>query len=229
MLTSSKDISDVSDLIDVVNSHSVDYQTYAASAKIKFDSELESGSARANIRVVKDSIVWLQLKKFGFEVARIVINPDSVFIVYKMDQSYEKGSIDDLSRAFDLELDFQKLQTFVIGNTLVPDPSLTEYKEIDDMYLMHTQSGPYLVDYLIDPATLHVSQFHIKEGSNKEVTITYDDYKPISEGGREFSYFRKYVAQDAYSTSSIEIDVSKIEFNKSFDIRFEIPPHYYKL
>lgn len=216
-------------LIDIVNSHNIDYQTYAASAKIKFKSEIESGSARAHIRVVRDSLVWLQLKKFGFEVARILINPDSVFIVYKMDKSYEKGSIQDLSRAFDLELDFQKLQTFTIGNTLPPDPNLTEFKKMDQEYLLHTQSGPYLVDYIIDPLIRHVTQFNIKEGRDRDVTITYGDYKPIVEGGLEFSYFRKYVAQDPSSVSSIEIDISAIEFNKTFDIRFEIPSHYYKL
>lgn len=229
LIRTGNEISNKDDLISIVNNHNVDYQTYAASAKIKFKSEIESGSARTHIRVKKDSLVWLQLKKWGFEVARILINPDSVYIVYKLDRSYEKGSIEDLSRAFNLELDFNKLQTFLIGNTLPPDASRSEYENVENGHFLYTQSGPYIVDYFIDKLTSHVTQFKIKEGRDREVTITYDDYRPISEGGLEFSYFRKYVAEDESSLSSIEIDVSSVEFNKQFDIRFEIPSHYYKL
>lgn len=216
-------------LIDAVNKHNVQYKTLSASAKINFESEVESGKAKTNIRIIKDSLIWLNIKKFGLEVSRIMFDQDSVYIIYRFEKVYEKGSFADLSRAFDLDITFDKLQTFFVGQTLAPDPTLSQSTALETQYLLETQHESYFVDYFIDRRSLLVNQFDIEDAQGSKVTIRYDDYKSL-DNGQEFSYFREYVAHvESESDTKIEIDISSIEFDADFTIKFEIPSHYTEL
>lgn len=216
------------DLTQAIENHNVDYQTLAASAKINIQSSVESGKAKTNIRIIRDSLIWMNIKKFGFEVARILIDPDSIFIVYRFEKVYEKGSLDDLSRGIGLDINFEKLQTFFVGNSLAPDLDNISYEYVNDKYTVHSQNNQYLLSYRIDPKSLHIHQFDIIDDKDRKVSLQYSDYQRL-ENSQDFSYFRAYKAPLYETESKLEIDISSLEFNKTFDIKFEIPDHYEEL
>lgn len=216
------------ELKQAIENHNVDYKTLAASAKINIQSSVESGQGKTNIRILKDSLIWMNIKKFGFEVARILINPDSIFIVYRFEKVYEKGSLDDLSRGIGLDVNFEKLQTFFVGNSLEPDSENIDYEYKDGLYSVHSQNDQYLLSYLIGAKTLHIHQFDIIDEQDRKVSLQYSDYKQL-ENSKDFSYFRVYNAPLYETEAKLEIDISSLEFNKTFDIKFEIPDHYEEL
>lgn len=216
------------ELTEAIENHNIEYKTLAASAKINIKSSVESGKAKTNIRIIKDSLIWMNIKKFGFEVARILINPDSIFIVYRFEKVYEKGSLSDLSRGIGLDVNFEKLQTFFVGNSLSPDLDNISYEYINNQYRVQSQNNQYLLTYNIDPISLHIHQFDIIDEQDRKVSLQYSDYKRL-ENSQDFSYFRVYNAPLYETESKLEIDISSLEFNKTFDIKFEIPDHYEEL
>ncbi len=109
--------------------HAVD-QTLAAlrSQETSFDffSARYSGTAHfegvdysisGNIRIKNDSAVFISVAPFlGIEVARLLVTPDSVKMINRLDNSYFEGNIRVLSNMLNTYVDFYMLQALLVGN-----------------------------------------------------------------------------------------------------------------
>lgn len=95
----------------------VDFDYLTTSSKIKFDNGDKSFGATANIRVKKDSIIWVSITPgFGIEVARALITRDSVKYMNRLDKAYDQYSFQELSRMLNFDMSFDLLQSVLLGN-----------------------------------------------------------------------------------------------------------------
>lgn len=101
--------------------HNHDFEWFSAKGSLRYKSVDESGKATINVRMKKDSIIWLNIKKFSVEISRVKMTPDSVFIVYRWERLYEKGRLDQFTRAYNTNLDFAELQDLFFGNVTTAD------------------------------------------------------------------------------------------------------------
>jgi hypothetical protein len=67
------------------------------SLQAKLQIDYENFSYDGTIRIREDSLVWISLGKFGFEGVRILIKPDSLFLVNKLSSTYIAESIEKLT------------------------------------------------------------------------------------------------------------------------------------
>jgi hypothetical protein len=69
-----------------------------------------------NIRMKKDSIIWLSVTGVGLEVARGIITPDSIVFMDKIHKDYFVFNYEQLSKQYNFDLNFALLQSVIIGN-----------------------------------------------------------------------------------------------------------------
>ncbi len=213
------------DLVKAVTKHNVAFDWFSCKAKINFESSYESGRVTANVRIKRDSIIWMNFKKFGITGARMQIRPDSIYVVYPFENYYEKKTVEKFSDLYGIDLEFEKIQTFLVGNALEPDPGSVRVKRIGDDYELFGASGNYTVRYLIDAGSLIMREHSIIDTYGREVKIFFEDYMP--KDGRYYSHKRKYFAPiDDNEIGSAEITISDVEFNVPKSMPFNIPPHY---
>lgn len=98
---------------DFITDNAFDFDWFSSKISLK------SGGLSANgqIRMQKDSVIWLSLSVF-IEVARIKITPDSVFFYNKLQSEYYAGDYTFLEKNFLLKVDFATLQSIFVGNDL---------------------------------------------------------------------------------------------------------------
>ena len=93
-------------------------------AKLSVDAEIDSTSASFTItmRMKKDSVIWMSLSKLGIEGARVLITKDSVkFIKRPLGDDKGKFFVGDfayISKMLSTDLDFEMLQSLLIGNSV---------------------------------------------------------------------------------------------------------------
>ena len=76
-------------IITKVNESNVLPNWLSLNTKINIEKEGQNTVVKANIRVKKDSIIWISLKApLGIEVLRTMISPDSIFFMNRMDKTY---------------------------------------------------------------------------------------------------------------------------------------------
>ena len=113
-----------------------DWLSLKADAKAVVDEK--SNSFKVNIRIRKDSLIWISVSSImGVEAARAEITPDTIKIMDKINSVYYISDIDSLSEKFDVDADFETLQSLLVGNSI-------DLKDTGNLQIS-VQKGDYLL------------------------------------------------------------------------------------
>ena len=90
------------------------------SAKFSADMELDGNNESFNgsMRIRKDSVIWMIITKQGFEGARVMITKDSIRFLDKVNKKYFMGTYDTISKMLHTDLDFEIMQSMLVGNSV---------------------------------------------------------------------------------------------------------------
>lgn len=203
-----------------------------AKAKLDYQSDDFSISATALIRMKKDSAIWVVGKKFGIEGIRALITPDSVYILNRLNKTYQIEGISFLQKQFSLPLDFYDLQNILLGNAvLLPEPSQLHSQIDSSRYLLQLKDEKGAVkSYTFDGKHFYLLEMIIKEREKRRhAYLAFEDHQALNDN-HYFSYFRALQFRSP-ETGNISIDLkfTKVEFNRPKRLSFEIPAHYSKI
>jgi hypothetical protein len=216
-------------LLLALKSHNLEFDWFDAKAKVRFENPEESGTANCRIRIKKDSVIWMNFKKLGVEASRILIRPDSFFIIYRLDRKYDLGAMEDIRRIYDIPINFDWIQQMVFGNIPLPsNEGLVKIMDNQSYYQLKTELEDYTANYILS-GDLSLFQLNLKDQFERELKIDFSDYNML-EGGLNFSYLRQYKIPFQNGANSIaKFDFSNVELNVPKSIKFKIPEDYQKL
>lgn len=70
-----------------------------------------------NLRMINDSAIFISFAPvLGIEVGRLLVTPDSIKMINRLDNSYFEGDIQALSNLLNTYVDFYMLQALLVGN-----------------------------------------------------------------------------------------------------------------
>ena len=92
---------EASAMLDLVRATDIPYTWFGGEGNGTIDWEGTRYTAKIKVRILRDSIVWVQIQKFGFEVGRMLVTPDSAFFINRLERSYSIYSITDFFKKYD--------------------------------------------------------------------------------------------------------------------------------
>ncbi|NJL74266.1 MAG: DUF4292 domain-containing protein, partial [Saprospiraceae bacterium] len=101
-----------------------------AQVKITYKDASMSQTANANVRMKKDSLVWISVKKLGFEVVRAQVTKDSVYFLDRFNQNYAVKDLNFLSEMYSLPASLETLQALLLGNPIFFLPVICNWKAL---------------------------------------------------------------------------------------------------
>jgi len=223
-------------LLKKMNANKKQVDWFHAKALISYKDDYQGIKINSYVRIRKDSIIWMNLKKFGFEAARIQITPDSIFVLDRINKQYVATDFSYLSKQFQLPtalsetLNFEALQNIFIGNpVLMPVNKMKAATEADGRYKIYGEYDKVEGNYYLDGNDYELMQMTFQDKHlPKMLSVNYSNYQEIEKKGN-FSYFRTI---DLSSTETgkvrMTIDLEKIELDIPKAIKFAIPPTYKK-
>ena len=218
-----------------------DWLTARFSADYEIDDNNTSFSGQ--IRIRKDSLMWISISKFSIEVARLLITQDSVQFINWVDNNYFQSDFNYINRFINNAVDFDMLQAFFVGNDF-------EYYENDKFktnfdgtqYHLSTVNRHKLKKYiqtendklkilvqsiLIDPLTFKINELTVKEvKANNKLKASYADYKKVDA---QLFPCSLNVLISAEKEIKININFSRISINEVLNFPFKIPRSYERL
>ena len=216
-------------------------------AKLSVDSEIDSTSASftVTLRMKKDSVIWMSLSKLGIEGARVLITKDSVkFIKRPLGEDSGRFFIGDyayISKMLNTDLDFELLQSLLIGNSVEFYDEDEKIKPgIDNcQYTLGTirknklrkvmEKGKELKEpaqsiYLI-PETFKIARILFYEfGPDRSFDARYSGYEQ-KDSAQLFPMKMNYTIK-AQKTVKIDISYNKLSLNEEQTFPFKIPENY---
>jgi len=79
----------ISEVLDSLSTDTLSYDFFYGKAKMKYNGEESKIGGRMTIMMVPDSVIWMVFKKLSIEGARVLIRPDSTWVLYRQEDLYE--------------------------------------------------------------------------------------------------------------------------------------------
>ena len=211
----------------------VDFAYLTAKSKVSFKSkDQDINNANVNLRIDKDSLIWLSVSGVGVEVARALITKDSVVIMDRIHREYSVYDYASLSQRFNFNLTFGLIQSLLIGNLPLPQEPAQRVKNEKDYLLLRQREGKVMVDNYIGEENRKLKKLLVVEQPTRNsLTLDYEDFTVLNN----FLFpYTSLVTVDYKSKNDgqpyqtvLRIRHNKVELtDKNPGFPFSIPPKY---
>jgi hypothetical protein len=216
---------------------------------VKFDANYEekrkSTDFKGQVRIRKDSLIWLTITPaLGIEALRMVITTDSVKYVNRLNKEYFVGDYELVSRFLQIHIDFDILQSLILGNDFQFYETNSFRASIDNQnYKLSTtdrrkirkeaedaNDDPIVLlqNIWLDPESFKIRQIDVKEylKDNRKLSATYDDFQPLEGQLYPSSLIYDIMADDIIK---IRINYSRVTLDEPMAFPFSIPENYKRI
>lgn len=206
----------------------IDFKTFSAKVKVDFEGkDGKKSDFNAFLRLRKDSVLWVSVNvALGIEAFRVMITPDSVKVLNKIDKIIQLRSVASLQEVTKLPFSFTELQNVIIGNPVFIDSNLVSYNSTDlsiSLFTINTVFKHMLTvnskDYTLQNSKLD----DIDISRSRTCLILYDNYQARPDF--LFSAFRKITVTEKTKVD-VQLDYKQYEFNEELSYPFSIPKNY---
>jgi len=207
-----------------------DYEWFNAKAKANIDAGSMKVSGDVIIRMKKDSLIWMVVRKFGIEVARVKIDPASVLAVVRFNNSYLEEDLESFADQYNIPLDFYQLQKLILADPILESEQELNIKYLSDRITINTtESSEQFQSYQLDKENYNIQKFHIADSVAQQfVNASYFSYE-MNELNATQALQRDYSFSDANEEYSLTLVLSQIEWNQPKSVKIEVPKHYTKM
>ncbi len=228
-------------LIERLDNSELKFDYFSAKFHAEYVTDKNNTGFKGQIRIKKDSVIWISLSPaLGIEAVRLMITTDSVFYIHRIEKVYFKGDYELVNKFLETRIDFDILQSFIIGNDFQFYETATFRASIDsrEYKLSTTGRGKLKKSYedddkkmvliqniWLDPVTFKISRVDLKEygKENKKLEAKYGNFIELED-----QLFPSQITFDVTGDNDIYLDInySKIVLNKALSFPFTIPGKY---
>jgi Domain of unknown function (DUF4292) len=228
----------ISTILSNLKAREINADWLSSDMDIDYQGKPMSLSASMNSRFRKDSIIWMNVKKLGFNVARAKITPDSVFVINYLQSNYLAKDLKYIEKQYNLPADFKMLQNILLGNPvfLTDTKQLTFDKIASGDIVMKGKDSQWQTTYTLDAKGETLKEMLFEQPiASRSMKVTYGNFDILKGYGKndtKFAYLRTLnidSPQTGKASISLEIEPSSLEVNVPKNIKFDIPTHYQRL
>ncbi|CAG5010262.1 hypothetical protein DYBT9275_04676 [Dyadobacter sp. CECT 9275] len=208
-----------------------DYLTTKSRFSLKTKNQ-DLDNVNVNMRIRKDSLIWISVTGVGFEVARGLITRDSISFVDKFHKEFFVFDYRELSKRYNFELNFDLLQSVIIGNLPFPQEAGNMVTKENEFFVLKQQGERITTDNYISENNLKLTRLRSVEiPTNNTFSLDYEDFKSVNNLIFPFVSSLKLDVksqkdQQFYQTN-VNIKHNKVEITKeSPGFPFTIPSSY---
>jgi hypothetical protein len=214
-----------------LNISELDFENFQAKSKIQFDDGFQNFNANANVRIKKDSIIWLSFSSsIGIEGVRAIIRTDSIFIIDRINKEFKAFGFDSLQNRFNIPIDFNMLQSALVGNLINQREKEDRVIKENGFFLLKQKNGDFLIDNFVNSKTMKIEKVRIWESPElNSMEINYNDFQFIDKDlvPHERAFHITYTKNNYNSKTDLNIGFNKISVDdRKIKFPFNVPNKY---
>jgi len=208
----------------------MDFDFFQGKARMVLRDGSKTRDVKTNIRMKKDSVIWMSFSVIGVQGGKALINQDSITIVNNVDNEYFVFEYDELSTRFNFDINYEIVQSAMLGNLLMDRQESDLVEQLTSIFLLKQQSGTVDVLNYVNAASMKLEKVELKESdTNNALTIDYTNFQPV--GDEIFPYNGTinlvYKTPAGLINTTIIFEYNKAEIgDKLLKFPFNIPKKY---
>jgi len=231
----------VNEVFDSVISRQFDFEWLAAKAQVDYtDKTGETNSFDINIRMRRDSVIWISITPLlGIEAARVLINRDSLVLLDRVHKEWKVRSFEYLGDMLRTPVDFDMVQAVLLGNYFQyqRNERIRSYYEEEPYSILSTlnkrqvrraleendPSRPVVQDFWIDGNYRIVKSRITDDKLDRWVEATYAGFVPVND-----RLFPQNMVVTFFASTPVimKIAFSKVTSEEAVALPFTIPEKY---
>lgn len=207
------------------------YQSFSAKIKVEyFNSKGKQPSFVANVRMRKDSVIWISISNdLGIEGFRVLIHSDSIRIMDKLANTYQVKPLNSLQDIAQIPFSFTDIQELLVGNPVFFNrDSIIAYNQTDKGYTL-LSSGDVFKNLLSFSSGFYFEKSKLDDKDlmrNRTADLSYFEYE--TKSGFIFSTYRElFLSQQ--NKMDIQLKFKDYKFNEVLSFPFTIPKKFKRL
>ncbi|MBK9736015.1 MAG: DUF4292 domain-containing protein [Saprospiraceae bacterium] len=218
-----------SDIYTALVNRNIDFKWFSGRMSTELDSPDEHVSGSMAIRMKKDSLIWVVVKKFGIEAARVLIDREKYTVLYRLESMYETSPVSKLNELFSVAANFDDMQQLIFGNVILADSSSMMIRKDSIYYIAEATHDDLHLKYYVNGYTMELDKMAITDKMNRTAQAMYSDYKHIGRHGKvSFDRTLIFPYNDEHD-ASINIRFSEMDIDVAKEFKFSIPESYEKI
>lgn len=216
-----------------LNVSELNFEYFQGKSKIKYDDGIDNFNASANIRIKKDSIIWVSLSPgIGMEVVRAIIRQDSVFVIDRINKTFSALTFDSLESKFNIKLNFKMLQSLLLGNLIEERQKDDRITKNEGYFVLKQNIGNLFINNFINAKTMKIERVAVVEQpSLNTMEINYNDFQFVDQYLLPFeSNLQLHYKEDnveSSNTPEVNISYNRISLDdKKMKFPFNVPNKY---
>lgn len=207
--------------------NNLDFHSFSGRAKAKIEFANQQHDVTLNFRINRDQTIWISVTALlGIEVARILITPDSVKILNKLQAEYIHKPFNYIHRYTNPGITFATLQDLFMGNvslTLLRTDQLTVADSGDEMQLVGVKdqlSFQYSLNTNRRPKVFRL----VPMATDQSMESYYGKYADF--GGYDFPQNQHIQLRGENMKINAQLEYNKVVFNEILEFPFSVPARY---
>lgn len=214
-------------LLSRLSESNLEFTYYEHDSHIEYISDVYSADVNATIRMKKDEYIWASVKKLGLELARIMITPDSFYMIDRFNSQYAAESIDYIAANLGLPLDLSDLQQFIAANHLISDHVIKRRNQAGNNYEIETSGSKYNVTYTLNNEFYTIFA-RVFDAFGRNIESSFSNFR--KHENRDLPYRRSYSYNDRISGNyKVNMSLRSIIIDREHKVKFEIPARYERI
>jgi len=208
----------------------IDFEYLHGKARMVVRNNNKEQEFKANIRIRKDSVIWMNFSVIGVQGGRALINQDSITIINNVKNEYFVFDFKELSRRLNFEVNYKMIQAAMLGNLIMSRSEGDSVEKKEATYLVKQTHQHADILNFISAATMKIQKVELKENdSHNSATINYGNFQPLEN--KLFPYDGTinvfYKAASGLLNTTIIFEYTKTEVgDKELKFPFNIPKKY---
>jgi hypothetical protein len=209
----------------------IDFNYFNSKSKITYKDAENNLTATVNIRMKKDSIIWLSISKVGVEGVRSMITQDSIFVADKLKNEYTNYDFKSLSEKFGFTITFDLLQAAILGNLpMARKKEKVKLIKEKDFYLLRQNDQQVTIDNYISADNMKLKKIlMVEQPTNNSLTLDYENFSMLNNFLFPYSSLisLQYQSSQGYYNTLVTIQHLKAEISdKELKFPFNVPQKY---
>lgn len=208
----------------------IDFDYFHGKARLAVRDANKEQEVKANIRIRKDSVIWMTFTVIGVQGGKALINKDSITIVSNIDKEFYVYDYSSLSKKFNFPVSYDVIQAVLLGNPIIKRNENDVVELLETMFLLKQQTNQVAVTNYINSPGAKIEKVELRENDRKNaLTIYYSNFQPV--GNKLFPYNATisvfYQAPSGLVNTTITFEYNKAEVgDKELRFPFNIPKKY---
>ncbi|CAM4227108.1 DUF4292 domain-containing protein [Cytophagaceae bacterium 50C-KIRBA] len=212
-----------------VATEDLNFNYLKAKSKVLWKTNSNSDTYTVDIRMKKDSLIWMNISVSMITGATGLFSKDRVQFFHKINSEYFNLTYDSLSTKMGFKITYEILQSLIVGNQPFKKNNSRVIRE-NENYILKQDEGRIQIDNYVGP-NRKLKKLLVNDGpTENKLTLDYEDFATINQFLFPFSSQITLDVKDKDNKvvkTLISIKYSKVELLENpLEFPFKVPAKY---